>query len=165
MLSLEGNIASYSCFVYHRGWVYDSSRSNKRNYMVIRFGEWSWIDTKQANSVLWQSECHSSTKNRCTISKQNTLMSDIISFGTLYISQGTIVVQKVSTHDNPTDMMMKAVLITKFKYCLDLVFVVLNSALVRTFGKIECWDDFVDDKGNSSQREELLIWFEFWIFS
>ncbi len=37
------------------------------------------------------------------------------------VSQGTVVVQKVSTHNNPTDMMIKGVPINKFRHCLDLV--------------------------------------------
>ncbi len=37
------------------------------------------------------------------------------------ISQGTVVVQKVSTHDNPLDMMTKGVPVSKFRHCLDLI--------------------------------------------
>ena len=37
------------------------------------------------------------------------------------VSQGTIVVRKVATLDNPTDMMTELVLLDKFKYCLDLI--------------------------------------------
>ena len=37
------------------------------------------------------------------------------------IAHGDIVVSKVSTHDNPADMMTKALLVTKFEYCIDLV--------------------------------------------
>ena len=37
------------------------------------------------------------------------------------IAHGDIVMAKVSTHDNPTDMMMKIFLVAKFEYCLDLV--------------------------------------------
>ncbi len=37
------------------------------------------------------------------------------------ISQGTIVVPKVSTHNNPGNMMIKGVPISKFRYCLVLV--------------------------------------------
>ena len=37
------------------------------------------------------------------------------------VSQGTIVVQKVSTYDNPADMMIKTVSVSKFRHCLDLV--------------------------------------------
>ncbi|KAG8485787.1 hypothetical protein CXB51_019138 [Gossypium anomalum] len=37
------------------------------------------------------------------------------------IARGDIVVSKVSTHDNLTDMMAKSLLITKFEHCLDLV--------------------------------------------
>ena len=37
------------------------------------------------------------------------------------VSQGTIVVRKVATLDNPMDMMTKLVLLDKFKYCLDLI--------------------------------------------
>ena len=32
-----------------------------------------------------------------------------------------IVVSKVSTHDNPIDMMTKTLSVTKFEHCLDLV--------------------------------------------
>ena len=37
------------------------------------------------------------------------------------VSQGTIVVQKVSTHDNPADIMTKTVPVSKFWHCLDSV--------------------------------------------
>ncbi|KAG8493062.1 hypothetical protein CXB51_010388 [Gossypium anomalum] len=37
------------------------------------------------------------------------------------IACGDIVVSKVSTHENPTDMMTKSLPITMFEYCLDLV--------------------------------------------
>ncbi|KAG8483161.1 hypothetical protein CXB51_022138 [Gossypium anomalum] len=37
------------------------------------------------------------------------------------IARRDIVVSKVSTHDNPTDMMTKPLHITKFEHCLDLV--------------------------------------------
>ena len=37
------------------------------------------------------------------------------------VSQGTVVVRKVATLDNPVDMMTKLVLLGKFKYCLDLI--------------------------------------------
>ena len=35
------------------------------------------------------------------------------------IARGDIVVSKVSTHDNPVDMMTKTLLVTKFEHCLD----------------------------------------------
>ncbi|KAG8499189.1 hypothetical protein CXB51_005621 [Gossypium anomalum] len=37
------------------------------------------------------------------------------------IARGDIVVSKISTHENPADMMTKSLPITKFKHCLDLV--------------------------------------------
>ncbi|KAG8477010.1 hypothetical protein CXB51_030151 [Gossypium anomalum] len=37
------------------------------------------------------------------------------------IAHGDIVVSKISTHENPTDMMTKSLPITKFEHCLDLV--------------------------------------------
>ncbi len=37
------------------------------------------------------------------------------------VSQETVVVQNVSTHDNSTDIMTKGVPVSKFRYCLDLV--------------------------------------------
>ncbi|KAG8477230.1 hypothetical protein CXB51_031112 [Gossypium anomalum] len=37
------------------------------------------------------------------------------------IARGDIVVNKISTHENPADMMTKSLPITKFKYCLNLV--------------------------------------------
>ena len=37
------------------------------------------------------------------------------------IACGDIVVSKVSTHDNPTDMMTKTLPVTKFEHCLGLV--------------------------------------------
>ncbi|KAG8499626.1 hypothetical protein CXB51_006086 [Gossypium anomalum] len=39
------------------------------------------------------------------------------------IARGDIVVSKISTHENPADMMTKSLPITKFKHCLDLRFV------------------------------------------
>ena len=36
------------------------------------------------------------------------------------MSQGIVDVQTVSTHENPADMMTKAVLASKFRHCLDL---------------------------------------------
>ncbi|KAG8498692.1 hypothetical protein CXB51_005072 [Gossypium anomalum] len=37
------------------------------------------------------------------------------------IARGDIVLRKISTHENPTDMMTKSLPITKFEHCLDLV--------------------------------------------
>ncbi|KAG8480092.1 hypothetical protein CXB51_025341 [Gossypium anomalum] len=37
------------------------------------------------------------------------------------IAHGDIIMSKISTHENPTDMMTKSLPITKFEYCLDLV--------------------------------------------
>ena len=37
------------------------------------------------------------------------------------IARGEIVVSKVSTHYNPTDMLIKTLSIVKFKHCLNLV--------------------------------------------
>ena len=37
------------------------------------------------------------------------------------IARGDIVVSKVSTHDNPADMMTKTLSVTKFEHCLDLI--------------------------------------------
>ena len=37
------------------------------------------------------------------------------------IARGDIVDNKVSTHDNPADMMTKALPVAKFEHCLDLV--------------------------------------------
>ncbi|KAG8488772.1 hypothetical protein CXB51_016789 [Gossypium anomalum] len=37
------------------------------------------------------------------------------------IASGDIVLNKISTHENPVDMMTKSLPITKFEYCLDLV--------------------------------------------
>ncbi|KAG8492453.1 hypothetical protein CXB51_009584 [Gossypium anomalum] len=37
------------------------------------------------------------------------------------IARGDIVVRKISTHENPTDMMTKSLPITKFEHCLNLV--------------------------------------------
>ncbi|KAG8501467.1 hypothetical protein CXB51_003773 [Gossypium anomalum] len=37
------------------------------------------------------------------------------------IARGDIVVRKISTHENPADMMTKSLPITKFEHCLDLV--------------------------------------------
>ncbi|KAG8490441.1 hypothetical protein CXB51_016092 [Gossypium anomalum] len=37
------------------------------------------------------------------------------------IARGDIVVSKISTHENPADMMTKSLPITKFEHCLDLV--------------------------------------------
>lgn len=40
------------------------------------------------------------------------------------ISKGNVNVDKISTHDNPADMMTKALPQAKFKHCLNLVGVV-----------------------------------------
>ena len=37
------------------------------------------------------------------------------------VTQGAVEVKKVSTLENPADMMTKAVTVTKFRHCLDLV--------------------------------------------
>ena len=37
------------------------------------------------------------------------------------IACGDIVVTRLSTHDNPADMMTMTLLVTKFEHCLDLV--------------------------------------------
>ena len=37
------------------------------------------------------------------------------------IAQGAIILKKIPTVDNPTDMITKFVPIIKFKYCLDLI--------------------------------------------
>lgn len=37
------------------------------------------------------------------------------------VSKGVVDVKKVSTHDNPADMMTKAVPTNKFRHCLDLI--------------------------------------------
>ena len=37
------------------------------------------------------------------------------------IARDDIVVSKVSTHDNPIEMMTKTLPVTKFEHCLDLV--------------------------------------------
>ena len=37
------------------------------------------------------------------------------------ISQGTVMMKKIGTVDNPTDMMTKSVTVSKFKHCLDLI--------------------------------------------
>ena len=36
------------------------------------------------------------------------------------IARGDIVVSKVNTHDNPVDMMIKTLQVTKFEHCLNL---------------------------------------------
>ncbi|KAK3011604.1 hypothetical protein RJ639_011011 [Escallonia herrerae] len=37
------------------------------------------------------------------------------------VSQGTVMVEKISTNENPADMMTKHILEIKFKHCLDLI--------------------------------------------
>ena len=37
------------------------------------------------------------------------------------IARGDVVVEKVSTHDNPADMLTKLLPLSKFVHCLDLV--------------------------------------------
>lgn len=37
------------------------------------------------------------------------------------VARGDIVVSKISTHDNPADMMTKALPVAKFEHCLNLV--------------------------------------------
>ena len=51
---------------------------------------------------------------------QSTLMCGII-FVRDVIARGDIVVAKVSTHDNPIDMMTKILLVVKFEHFLNLV--------------------------------------------
>ena len=62
----------------------------------------------------------SSQKIRCFMRGQSTLMSGII-FVHDVIARGDIVVAKVSTHDNPIDMMTKILLVVKFEHFLNLV--------------------------------------------
>ncbi|KAG8480861.1 hypothetical protein CXB51_025485 [Gossypium anomalum] len=49
------------------------------------------------------------------------------------IARGDIVVSKISTHENPTDMMTKSLPITKFEHCLDLVGVIVELKPLRRF--------------------------------
>ena len=37
------------------------------------------------------------------------------------IEEGGVLVQKIKTDDNPTDMLTKVVTTIKFKHCLDLI--------------------------------------------
>lgn len=41
----------------------------------------------------------------------------------MVISQEIISLKKISTTNNPADMMIKSIITLKFKHCLDLVFV------------------------------------------
>ncbi|KAG8493558.1 hypothetical protein CXB51_011740 [Gossypium anomalum] len=47
------------------------------------------------------------------------------------IARGDIVVSKISTHENPADMMTKSLRITKFEHCLDLVLCHVVPSLVK----------------------------------
>ena len=62
----------------------------------------------------------SSQKIRCFMRGQSTSMFQYY-FVREIIARGDIVVSKVSTHDNPTDMMTKLIPVAKFEHCLDLV--------------------------------------------
>ena len=37
------------------------------------------------------------------------------------VSRGDVIIEKIAAADNPTDMLTKPVLVSKFKHCLDLV--------------------------------------------
>ena len=42
------------------------------------------------------------------------------------MSKGEVVVEKIHTNDNPTDMSTKALTIIKFKHCLSLINILSN---------------------------------------
>ena len=46
--------------------------------------------------------------------------ADLVAY-VLNVDQGDIVVSKISTHDNHSDMMTKTILTSKFYHCLELV--------------------------------------------
>ena len=57
---------------------------------------------------------------RCSMREQSTLMSNTIMCEMLLL-QGKLKVCKISTHDNPADMMTKPVPVAKFELCSSLV--------------------------------------------
>ena len=46
--------------------------------------------------------------------------ADLVAYA-LNVAQGDIAVSKISTHDNPADMMIKTLPTSKFYHCLELV--------------------------------------------
>ena len=49
------------------------------------------------------------------------------------VSSGAAKLEKISTPDNPANMATKVLLVSKFKYCMDLVQVMCNSCLSQIF--------------------------------
>lgn len=79
-------------------------------------------------------------------------------------SLSTKVMQNVSIHKNPTDMMTKTILVGKFRHCLDLVGACNTQwCHMRIFWQdsVIIWLFFFLDKENSSQDEHLLIRFDY----
>ncbi|PHU15519.1 hypothetical protein BC332_16724 [Capsicum chinense] len=58
---------------------------------------------------------------RSDVSQEDKAHRYSVSFVRKIIGRGDIVVSKISTHDNPTDMMAKTLPSAKFEHCLDLV--------------------------------------------
>ncbi|PHU16018.1 hypothetical protein BC332_17223 [Capsicum chinense] len=58
---------------------------------------------------------------RSDVSREDKAHRYSISYEREIIGRGDIVVSKISTHDNPTDMIAKTLQSAKFKHCLDLV--------------------------------------------
>ncbi|KAG8478472.1 hypothetical protein CXB51_028273 [Gossypium anomalum] len=69
--------------------------------------------TEACKEVIWLKGLFSELNEDLQISIYH-FVSDII-------ARGDIVVSKISTHENPADMMTKSLPITKFEHCLDLV--------------------------------------------
>ncbi|KAG8492178.1 hypothetical protein CXB51_009620 [Gossypium anomalum] len=65
------------------------------------------------------------------------------------IARGDIVVSKISTHENPADMMTKSLLVTKFEHCLDLFWI--DNLMSKKMSDVYSSDD---EKQQSWIREE-----------
>ncbi|KAG8472814.1 hypothetical protein CXB51_034622 [Gossypium anomalum] len=76
--------------------------------------------TEAEYMAITESECHLSYKDQ--MFHERTKHIDVrYHFVRDIIARGDIVVSKISTHENPADMMTKSLPITKFEHCLDLV--------------------------------------------
>ncbi|KAG8502915.1 hypothetical protein CXB51_000770 [Gossypium anomalum] len=78
------------------------------------------------------------------------------------IARGDIVVSKISTDENPADMMTKSLPITKFKHCLNLVDCIgaLDGTHVRAFVPLSIQGRFRSRKGGTTQNVLATITFD-----
>ncbi|PHT97139.1 hypothetical protein BC332_33936 [Capsicum chinense] len=71
-------------------------------------------------SYVFTIECYLAYE-RSDVSREDKAHRYSVSFVRKIIGRGDIVVSKISTHDNPTDMMAKTLPSAKYEHCLDLV--------------------------------------------